>query len=103
MNTLFQQVRNELKALGLDLQQFPGHYLVNFLHGTEATGYTTDDLHDALNHGREMAKPPPPLPPDPPLGPMRCNPFAKRRAVMYSHNAKIAKRRASRIQKRKSE
>lgn len=81
-----------MKALGLLLRQAPGQYRVNFAQGRAATEYLTDDLEDALNHGRAMAKhaPPPALPP---LGPTKGTAYGKRRAEMYRHNNKIAKKR----------
>jgi hypothetical protein len=95
MTTPFQIAYDRMKALGLVLQQAPGQYRVNFTHGSHATEYVTDDLQDALKHGREMAQEAPPRP-DPPLGPTRGTAYAKRRAIMYRHNNKIAKKRRER-------
>jgi hypothetical protein len=92
MNTVFQTVSDELRALGLVIQRRPGEYRVNFPHGTAATEYMTDDLQDALNRGREMAEHPPPLP-DAPLGPVGRR---TRRGDMYKHNRKVAARRRRR-------
>jgi hypothetical protein len=52
----FQLARDELRAIGIDLTMHPGTYAVNFAHGsTEATAYFSDDLADAIEHGRAMA------------------------------------------------
>jgi hypothetical protein len=77
-------------ALGLVLKQTPGEYRVNYHSGTPATEYRTDDLQDALQHGREMAAQAPAAEP-PPLGP--TGPRGLRRHLMYRHNKKIAARR----------
>jgi hypothetical protein len=90
-STPFQIACDELKALGLVLQQAPGHYRVNFRNGTEATEYLTDDLQAAIERGREMAAQPAPAQ-APPLGP--TGPRSSRRAFMYRHNKRIAARRS---------
>lgn len=91
MNTTpYQKAFEELRALGLVLQQAPGHYRVNFRNGAPATEYVTDDIEDALARGRLMALLPPPAV-LPPLGP--TGPRLSRRAFMYRHNRKIAARR----------
>jgi hypothetical protein len=92
MNTTpFQKACDELKAIGLILQQAPGQYRVNYRKGSDATEYTTDDLQAAVIRGREMAAQPP-APREPPLGP--TGPRSRRRAFMYRHNIKLAARRA---------
>ena len=88
--TLFNAARDELHALGLVLRQAPGQYSVNFPGGDDATAYVTDDLQDALNHGRAMAIEPPPARP-PPLGPTGAR--ASRRGFMCKHNRKLAAKR----------
>jgi hypothetical protein len=94
MNTTpFQTACEKLKALGLVLQQAPGHYLVNFRNGTTDTEYQTENLDDALQRGKEMAAQPSPAR-EPPLGP--TGPRSKTRAFMYSHNKRVAARRAGR-------
>ena len=91
MNTTpFQIASAELRALGLVLQQAPGHYRVNFRNGRAETAYTTDDLQSAVTRGREMAASPPQSP-EPPLGP--TGPRSTRRGFMYRHNRNIAARR----------
>jgi hypothetical protein len=91
MNTTpFQAAFDELKALGLILQQEPGQYRVNFHNGSARTEYRTDDLHAAVTQGRKMAAHPPP-PAEPPLGP--TGPRSTRRGFMYRHNRKLAARR----------
>jgi hypothetical protein len=90
--SLFQTVADELRTLGLVLERAPGEYRVNFPHGTADTEYITDDLQDALDRGREMAKNPPPLP-EVPLGPMGRR---TRRGDMYKHNRAVAARRGHR-------
>ncbi|MGP0076193.1 MAG: hypothetical protein ACLPWF_30090 [Bryobacteraceae bacterium] len=97
MNTTpFQIACEKLKALGLVLQQAPGHYRVNFRNGTTDTEYQTEDLDDALQRGCTMAAHPPP-PPDPPLGPTGTR--LTRRAVITRHNrayvARLAKERSA--------
>lgn len=84
-------VADELRRLGMAFQSAPGEYRVNYRGGSDATAYFTEDLADALATGRQMAEraPPPPLPPIGPVG--RRN---TRRAVMYRHNAMIARLRA---------
>lgn len=88
--TLFKTARAELLSLGLVIEQAPGQYRVNFPDADETTAYVTDDLDDALNHGRAMASEPPPAR-LPPLGP--TGPKASRRGVMYRHNRKLAAKR----------
>ncbi len=96
MNTTpYQKAFDELRKLGLVLQQAPGHYRVNFRNGTIATEYQTEDLQDALQQGRVMAAQPPPLP-DPPLGP--TGPRSRRKAFMYAHNRRDAARRSRKRQ-----
>ena len=90
--SLFQAVSDELRTLGLVLEQAPGEYRVNFPHGTAETEFITDDLQDALDRGREMAEKPPPLP-ELPFGPMG---HRTRRGAMYRHNKAVAARRGHR-------
>lgn len=91
--TPYQKALDELRALGLVLQQAPGHYRVNFRHGTAKTEYQTEDLYDALQQGRLMAKNPLP-PPEPPPGPTRAR--SRRRAFMLAHNNRFEARRKKR-------
>lgn len=51
----FETARAELRAIGVQLDTLPGEYRVNFRGATEATAYVTDDLVDAIEHGRAMA------------------------------------------------
>lgn len=54
--TAFEIARDQLRAIGIKLTIHPGTYCVNFAKGsTEATAYFTDDLADAIEHGRAMA------------------------------------------------
>lgn len=92
-STLLEKVSAELRRLGLELQEAPGQYRVNFRNGTRATEYQTDDLAEALQQGRIMASHPPELP-EPPLGPQ--GPRSPGRAVMYAHNRRDAARRRKR-------
>lgn len=46
---------DELRAQGISITRRRGEWCVNFRNGTEATGYITDDLLDAFEHGRAMA------------------------------------------------
>lgn len=89
MSNAFNAARDELKALGIVLSQAPGEYRVSFADAP-ASGYATENLDDALKHGRRMAE----TPPDPrplPLGP--TGPRSTRRGEMYKHNRKLAARR----------
>lgn len=61
-DSLFQIACDKLTEPGLVLKQAPGEYRVNFHDGTPAAEYTTDDLQDAVQHGREMAAHPLPAP-----------------------------------------
>jgi len=54
--TLFQTARDELRAIGIDLSIVPGCWCVNYRGATAATAYYSDDLPDAIEYGREMAK-----------------------------------------------
>jgi hypothetical protein len=51
----FDAVAAELAALGLTIAVRPGEYVVNFRGGGDATAYFTDDLDEALDHGRALA------------------------------------------------
>lgn len=86
----FQIACDELAELGLVLTQAPGEYRVNFHDASPKTEYKTDDLADAVQHGRDMAQTPPP-PALPPLGPTGRR--KTRRGMMYQHNGKIAAKR----------
>jgi hypothetical protein len=86
----FQIACDELAELGLKLTQARGECRVNFHDGSPATEYATDDLADALKHGRKMAQRPPP-PALPPLGPVGGR--TTRRGQMLKHNRKIAAKR----------
>jgi hypothetical protein len=45
-----------LRAIGVDLlTMHPGTWCVNFRGAGAETAYFTDDLWDAIEHGREMA------------------------------------------------
>jgi len=94
MNTTpYQKAFDELRKLGLVLQQAPGHYRVNFRNGTAKTEYQTEDLYDALDRGRLMASNPPP-PAEPPPGPTRAR--SRQRAFMLAHNNRVEARRKKR-------
>jgi hypothetical protein len=85
-----------LAARGARLPARPGEYVVNFRDGTPATAYVTDDLADAIEHGRALAlsitAADAPKKREPPLGP--TGPRSPRRAKIYRHNKKLAARRA---------
>ena len=53
---LFVRLVAELAAHGVRLTARPGEYCVNFRNGSEATAYVTDDLTDAIEHGRTLAR-----------------------------------------------
>jgi hypothetical protein len=79
-----------LSPLGLTVEIIPGGYRVNYKNARPESAYSTDNLADAIETGRHMAKYPP-APPLPPMGPTgRRN---TRRGLMMVHNRKIAARR----------
>ena len=90
MTSPFEIARAELEALGVVLTSVPGEYRVNFRKGRADTEYLTDDLQDALAHGRAMAAAPP-APSLPPLGPTGSR--GTLRGTMYRHNRKLAAKR----------
>jgi hypothetical protein len=84
----------ELSHAGVTFAIAPGVYRVNFkTGGTAATLYETDDLDDAIAHGRRMAQQPQ-AKPEPPLGP--TGPRRSHKGQMFRHNRKLATRRAKR-------
>ena len=98
--TLLETISEELRSLGLELQQGAGEYRINYRYGTAATEYQTDDLFEALERGRVMASNPPPRP-DPPLGP--TGPKSPWKACMYAHNKRDAAKRWKRAEEKKKE
>jgi hypothetical protein len=57
--SLIMQIVDELRARGVLITNRGGDWCVNVKGGTDATGYFTDDLQDAFEHGRAMAAEPP--------------------------------------------
>jgi len=55
-STLFADAVAELAARGIRLTAELDQYVVNFKNGTAATAYVTDDLTDAIAHGRALAR-----------------------------------------------
>jgi hypothetical protein len=53
--SLFEAAVAELRAGGVQLDTPPGEYRVNYRGGKPETAYFTDDLADAIEHGRAMA------------------------------------------------
>jgi hypothetical protein len=53
--SLIMQIIDELRARGVLITNRGGEWCVNVKGGTEATGYFTDDLQEAVEHGRAMA------------------------------------------------
>lgn len=51
----FDLAATELRAVGMTLSTHPGTYCVNFRGANAATAYFSDDLADAVEHGRAMA------------------------------------------------
>jgi hypothetical protein len=51
----FQIAATELNALGISLTIHPGTYGVNYRGANAMTMYFSDDLDDAVEHGRAMA------------------------------------------------
>jgi len=100
--TLFAAVVAELAACGVQLAARPGEYVVNFRGGTEATAYVTDDLADAIEHGRALAASivpanPPAASREPTRGkrrrrPLRMTPKAVRRRMIKAHNRRLRAR-----------
>jgi hypothetical protein len=52
--SLIMQAFDELRARGVVITSLSGEWCVNYRNGNKATGYFTDDLQDALEHGRGM-------------------------------------------------
>jgi hypothetical protein len=50
------EAKAALRPLGLSLRKRDGEYRVNFTGGAEATAYYTNDIFDAVETGRQMAK-----------------------------------------------
>ncbi|MEJ0063126.1 MAG: hypothetical protein WDO70_07970 [Alphaproteobacteria bacterium] len=80
----FKAAVEELREFGITLTMSPGEYKVNYRNGTPATAYCSDDLADAVEHGRALGLLQP-ASSEPPLGPMRRS--GSRRGKMYRHNA----------------
>jgi hypothetical protein len=55
--TPFELATDELRKLGVTLRQLPGEFSVNFRDGNDATARTAETLEDAVELGRDMAKP----------------------------------------------
>jgi hypothetical protein len=53
--SLFETAAAELRAGGVQIDTPPGEYRVNYRGGKSETAYFTDDLADAIEHGRAMA------------------------------------------------
>jgi hypothetical protein len=101
-SSLFELAAAELRRTGIILQQRPGEYCVNVKSGSAATAYVTDDLADAIEHGRALAAAlPSPEIPDPPEStrpkrrrrqPLRMTPKAIRRRMIRAHNHRLRAR-----------
>lgn len=89
----FKIAVEELHDIGVTLTMLPGEYKVNYRNGAPSTAYYSDDLAEALAHGRNMAHNLPVVAPLP-LGPMARR---SRRGKMYKHNAKVAAKRRREI------
>lgn len=97
--SLFEIAKAELQTLGIKLAYVPGEYRVNCQQGGEDTLYVTDDLADALAHGRALAAAKPseaeqaPSPtPRKWRRPKKMTPGAVRRRRIRAHNMRIAGR-----------
>jgi hypothetical protein len=56
LSSRFELAVAELRKAGISLTIQPGTYAVNFIAvSTPATAYFSEDLDDAIEHGREMA------------------------------------------------
>src|SRR5580704_10748106 len=88
--TLFAGVVAELAARGVQLVARTGEYVVNFRGGTEASAYVTDDLVDAIEHGRALAASI--VPADPPAA-SRAPARGKRRRRPLRMTPKAVRRR----------
>ena len=53
--SMFETAVAELRACGVQIDSPPGEYRVNYCGGEADTAYFTDDLADAIEHGRAMA------------------------------------------------
>jgi hypothetical protein len=108
--TLFAGAVAELAARGVQLAARPGEYVVNFRGGTQATAYVTDDLADAIEHGRALAASivradPPAASREPTRGkprrrPLRMTPKAVNKRRRLAH---LRKMRARAIRQEKKE
>ena len=55
LNVPFLAARAALRQLGIDLTMQDGRFCVNVRGGDARTAYFTNNLHDAIKRGREMA------------------------------------------------
>jgi hypothetical protein len=94
----FATVVAELDARGVRLIKQRGEYVVNFRTGTDLTAYITDDLTDAIEHGRALAKSFAPAtattaaPGKRYRRPRRMTPKAQRRRMIRQHNRRMRAR-----------
>ena len=94
--TPFERAKAELRQLGIELISQPGVYRFRYVGQDAAAPFfpeEADDLTQAIEVGRELAKRPRPMQ-LPPLGPMGRG--KSRRGEMIRHNRKIAARRRKR-------
>jgi hypothetical protein len=101
--SLFETAVAELRAGGVQLDTPPGEYRVNYRGGKPETAYFTDDLADAIEHGRAMAaaraadQAAPTTPESTQRAPRRkwhkkMTPKAQRRRLIRQHNRRLRAR-----------
>lgn len=56
--SLIMQIIEELRAQGVLITNYGGEWCVKLRSTADATGYVTDDLLDAFEHGRALAAAP---------------------------------------------
>jgi hypothetical protein len=94
--SLILQAFDELRARGVVITSLNGEWCVNYRNSNKAMGYFTDDLQDALEHGRGMAAACRASPPEPekrpPARQKRRRPMsvkAQRRRMIRAHNRRM--------------
>jgi hypothetical protein len=94
--SLILQAFDELRARGVVITSLSGEWCVNYRDGNKATEYLTDDLQDALEHGRAMAaacRAPPPEPEKRPPARRKWrrpgSAKAQRRRMIRAHNRRM--------------
>ncbi len=85
-NAMFVKAQDDLQRAGIKLQIVPGGFLVNRAGSPIEKAFVSEDLTEAINAGRELARTA--LARLPTMGPIgRPN---SGRALMYRHNRRLA-------------